>query len=74
MDFLEGTESAETRQTRYKRKRLDLKINVDEYSGLVKLKNDEQFCDSFHVINNFFSRVPWERKDPKEPLANEARR
>lgn len=34
LDFLEGTESAETRQT----------------------------------------RVPWERKDPKEPLANEARR
>lgn len=28
LDFLEGTESAETRQTRYKRKRLDLKINV----------------------------------------------
>lgn len=47
LDFLEGTESAETRQTRYKRKRLDLKINVDEYSGLVKLKTDEQFCDSF---------------------------
>ena len=36
----------ETRQTRYKRKRLDLKINADEFSGLV-IKTDDQFCDSY---------------------------
>lgn len=72
MDFLEGMESAETRRMRYEIKRSDLKINLGRYSGVV-IKTDKQFCDSC-VIGNFFSRVPQERKDPKEPPANAAKR
>lgn len=72
MDLLEGTESAETRRMRYKTKRLDLKINLGGYSGVL-IKTDTQFCDSC-VVDNFFSRAPQERKDPKEPPANAAKR
>ena len=71
MDFLEGTESAETRQTRCKRKRMDLKINIGEYSGLV-IKTDKQLFDS--CVIDIFSRVPQETKDPKEPLGSAVRR